>query len=274
MQCGTNLIGGLSAMALLPRLRFGKDQEAEALHQRLSTLQTALKHCGEVAERWTQFRRGVTACIAVLMLALGFALGVYYEPIKQFFAGVAESTGVASQAPSADAAYSAYEKGDYATVLRLASPLAAEGDARAQFLLGLLYSRGRAVSRDNGEAMNWFRRAADQGYALAQLQLGVMFSEGQGVPQDYAEAARWFRLAADQGDGQAQYNLGIFYSKGQSGEPDNVSAYMWFNLAGAHFPASDVRHDTAVASRDLVAKQMTRDQIAEAQKRAREWMPK
>ena len=60
----------------------------------------------------------------------------------------------------------------------------------------------------------------------------------------------------------------------QAGEPDNVSAYMWFNLAAAHFPQSDVRHDTAVASRDLLAKQMTREQVAEAQKRAGECMPK
>ena len=85
---------------------------------------------------------------------------------------------------------------------------------------------------------------------------------------------RWFRLAADQGDAQAQYNLGMLYAKGQAGELDNVSAYMWFNLAAAHFPLSDVRHDTAVASRDLLAKQMTREQVAEAQKRAGEWMPK
>ena len=85
---------------------------------------------------------------------------------------------------------------------------------------------------------------------------------------------RWFRLAADQGDAQAQYNLGMLYAKGQAGEPDNVSAYMWFNLAAAHFPQSDVRHDTAVASRDLLAKQMTPDQIVAAQEQGREWKPK
>ena len=60
----------------------------------------------------------------------------------------------------------------------------------------------------------------------------------------------------------------------QAGEPDNVSAYMWFNLAAAHFPQSDVRHDTAVASRDLLAKQMTPDQIVAAQEQGREWKPK
>jgi len=100
-----------------------------------------------------------------------------------------------------------------------------------------------------------------------------MFTEGQGVPQDYEEGARWFRLAADQGDPQAQYNLGVFYAKASAGRPDLVSAYMWFNLAASHFTASDPRRSTAISSRDLLARQMTEDQIAEAQRRARGWKP-
>jgi uncharacterized protein len=265
---------GLAAMSLLPRLRFGRDRETEALERRVSTLQTALKQCAEVAGRWTKFRREVTAAIAVLMLALGFALGVYREPIQQSITGLAQAIGLASPAPNADAAYAAYRKGDYATVLQLARPLAAEGDARAQSMLGLVYYRGRGMAQDHNEAVKWFRRAADQGDAAAQFNLGVMFSEGQGVPQDYAEAAKWYRLAADQGDAQAQYNLGLSYARGEAGEADNVSAYMWFNLAAAHFPASDTRRSAAVTSRDLLANKMTPDQIAEAQKRAREWKPK
>jgi TPR repeat protein len=100
-----------------------------------------------------------------------------------------------------------------------------------------------------------------------------MYYEGQGVPQDYAEAAKWYRLAADRGYPEAQYNLGVFSASGEAWEADNVSAYMWFSLAAASFPASDTRRNTAVTSRDVVAKQMTRDQIAEAQKRTREWKP-
>jgi hypothetical protein len=147
-----------------------------------------------------------------------------------------------------------------------------EGDARAQSLLGLLYYRGQGVAQDYAEAAKWFRLAADQGDADAAFYLGVMFSQGQGLPLDYDEAAKWFRLAADRGDAQAQYNLGVYYAK-QAGKPDNVSAYMWFNLAAAHFAASDPRRGTAISSRDLVAEQMTHDQIAEAQRRAREWRP-
>ena len=254
-------------------LRFGRDRKEEAtLERRVSTLQTSLKQCAEAAARLRHTGREVTAGIAVVMLVLGFTLGVYREPIKQFVIGLAQTVGVAS--PGADDAYAAYQKGDYATVVRLASPLAAQGDTHAQTMLGLVYYRGHGASKDPAQAVKWFRLAADQGDAAAQFFLGLMYSEGEGVPQDYNEAAKWYRLAADQGDPQAQYNLGISYFKGDAGPPDYVSAYMWLNLATAHFPAADTRLTTAIASRDLVARQMNRDQISEAQKRASEWQPK
>ena len=67
----------------------------------------------------------------------------------------------------------------------------------------------------------------------------------------------------------------LLYAQGEGAPQDNVSAHMWFNLAAARFPASDTRNrDVAVKSRDVVAGKMTAEQIAEAQRRAREWKPK
>ena len=42
----------------------------------------------------------------------------------------------------------------------------------------------------------WFRRAAKQGDAYAQFQLGLKYIDGEGVPQDYARAYGWLNLAA------------------------------------------------------------------------------
>jgi hypothetical protein len=265
----------MMAMSFLPRI-FSKDRETEELERRVSAMQAALRSCAEVAARWTTFRRDVTAGIAVLMLVVGFFLGVYRDSIVQSFAGLTQAIGLTSASPNTDDAYAAYQKGDYAAALRMARPLATEGDIRAQSILGLLYYRGRGAPQDHNEALRWFRNAADKGDAAAQFYLGFMYSEGQGVPRDYAEAAKWFQLAADKGDAQAQYNLGLAYAKGEMGvgAPDNVSAYMWFNLAAATFPASDPRRSTAVGDRDAVAAKMTPEQIAEAQKRARDWRPK
>ena len=52
---------------------------------------------------------------------------------------------------------------------------------------------------------------AEQGDAAAQYNLGLMYYTGQGVPQDYKEAVKWYRLSAEQGDATAQYNLGVMY---------------------------------------------------------------
>ena len=74
---------------------------------------------------------------------------------------------------------------------------------------------------------------ASQGNADAQFNLGVMYDFGQGVPQDYAQAVKWYRLAADQGDAKAQYNLGFACANGEGVTQDYVQAHMWFNLAAA-----------------------------------------
>ena len=52
------------------------------------------------------------------------------------------------------------------------------------------------------------RQAAEQGDATAQFNLGVMYAKGEGVPQDDAEAVRWFRLSAEQGHASSQGALG------------------------------------------------------------------
>ena len=116
------------------------------------------------------------------------------------------------------------------------------------------------------EAANWYLKLASRGDGEAEDTLGNLYYEGRGVRQDYIEAAKWYRLAADHGFDHAQFHLGILYERGQGVPQDYVSAYMWLNLASAQ--SGDFRGE-----RELVAKKMTADQMAEAQKRAREWKP-
>ena len=117
--------------------------------------------------------------------------------------------------------------------------------------------------QDDAQAAKWTRLAADQGNASAQYRLGLMYYNGRGVPQDYAEAAKWFRLAADQGYAYARYSLGVMYEHGQGVPQDDVQAHMWFNLAAAQ----------GDENRDRVEKNMTSQQIAQAQELARNWKP-
>ncbi len=103
----------------------------------------------------------------------------------------------------------AYERGDYATALREWRPFARQGDADAQFNLGIMYYFGQGVLQDYAEAVKWYRLAAEQGYADAQNNLGLKYDLGQGVPQDYVQAHLWYNLAAAQGNELASKNRDI-----------------------------------------------------------------
>jgi uncharacterized protein len=85
--------------------------------------------------------------------------------------------------------------------------------------------------------------------------------------RDYATALRLIRPLAEQGDASAQYNLGVFYDNGLGVPQDYVRALMWLNLSAAQ------GKEGAATFRDLVARLMTPEQIAAAQKLAREWKP-
>src|SRR5262249_20977092 len=105
----------------------------------------------------------------------------------------------------------AYARGDYATAVQLLRPLADQGDAQAQYNLGVLYENGQGVPQNSAEAVEWYRKAAEQGEARAQNNLASMYASGQGVPQNYAEAMKWLRRAADQENARAQQGLGFMY---------------------------------------------------------------
>ena len=95
-----------------------------------------------------------------------------------------------------------------------------------------------------------------------------MSNKGQGVPQNYEEAVMWYRQAAEQGYATAQFWLGLSYVTGRGVPKDYVLGHMWLNLAVAH------GIERAIKARDFAAEKMTSDQIAEAQRLAREWKPK
>ena len=143
-----------------------------------------------------------------------------------------------------------------------------QGNARAQGYIGYCYQSGHGVPQDYKQAVVWFQKAADQGYALAQGSLGACYQNGQGVPQDYKQAVVWYRKAADQGNTFAQASLGYCYSIGQGVPKDYVAAYQWFNLAATSlFPG-------AAEFRDKLALEMTKEQIAEGQRRSSAFKPK
>lgn len=84
---------------------------------------------------------------------------------------------------------------------------AEQGDASAQYNLGLHYADGRGVAKDNAIAAKWFRKAAEQGNANGQFELGYMYESGKGVAKNETEAAKWYQKAAAQGNTDAMRRL-------------------------------------------------------------------
>jgi len=109
--------------------------------------------------------------------------------------------------------------------------LAEQGHAKAQYNLGVLYSKGIVVGRDFKEAAKWYQRAAEQGHAKAQYNIGVLYSKGIGVHRDSKEAGIWYRMAAEQGFDRAQLTLGYLYEYGEGVPQDSKEATEWYRMA-------------------------------------------
>src|ERR1051326_2423271 len=119
------------------------------------------------------------------------------------------------------------------------------GDADSQVELGLRYVKGEGVTKDQVEAVKWFRKAAEQNFARGQYDLGVCFYAGEGVAKDQVEAVKWYRKAAEQNYAKAQYNLGICYYNGEGVAKDQVEAVKWYRKAAEQNDA-DAQRDLGV----------------------------
>lgn len=137
------------------------------------------------------------------------------------------------------AAAAAYERKDMPTAVRLWKVWAAKGNAEARTLLGAMYWSGEGVPRDHKEAARLYLLAANQGYARAQNDIGFMLGFGEGIPPR-----------------------------------DDIEAYKWLALAiKGYTEKNQERLDQARKDLATLAKRMTRAQIAEAERRIKDWKP-
>jgi TPR repeat protein len=146
-----------------------------------------------------------------------------------------------------------------------------QGFAPAQFYLGTLYDGGRGVPEDPAQAAAWYRKAAAQGFPEAQFFLGQSYINGRGVPQDDAQALVWFRNAAALNNAAALYNLGMMYQAGRGVPQDPVEAYKLLTLGVATESNPGVQGKSLAENREALARSLTAEQRAEAERRAREW---
>jgi TPR repeat protein len=144
---------------------------------------------------------------------------------------------------------------------------AAQGNLDAHYILGVILHK-----RGDKDGINWLEEAAAKGDGDALYKLGRIYYLGQQTSKDHDLALKHFRKLAEGGDPDGQFHLGVMFYRGEAVPQDFVLAHSWINLA-----ASRTSGDAAARAkrlRDRVAEEMTREQIAEAQKLARQWKPK
>jgi TPR repeat protein len=107
------------------------------------------------------------------------------------------------------ACYNKYNEGDYDSAFHTCTKAAEQGEAKAQYNLGVMFDNGQGVPQDDKQAIYWYTKAAEQGIAKAQYNLGVMFANGQGTPKNDVLAYVWWNIAAAQGHKLAEKNRGV-----------------------------------------------------------------
>lgn len=100
------------------------------------------------------------------------------------------------------------------------------------YSLGIRYSTGSGVEKDENKAFEYYRKAAEMGNVLAQNSLAHCYYEGVGVYRDVNMALRWWEDASDQGLSEAMYNIGVCYYNGfVTGIQDVLMAGKWWKKA-------------------------------------------
>lgn len=105
---------------------------------------------------------------------------------------------------------------------------------------------------DFAGAFKRFHEAAAQGNADAQYYLGVMYADGQGTQRNYPEAVRWYEKAAAQNHPDALYALARLYVTGLGVEADASRAVELYGRAAAAYPPGAQR-DQAEQQRQALA---------------------
>ena len=151
---------------------------------------------------------------------------------------------IAATASAADlqTGLQAYHRGDYAAAIAECRPLAEQGNAAAQLVIGVMYLEGDGLPKDDAKAAQWMGNAAAQWLADAQYNMALLCAKVEGVPQDFKQAAGWDLKAATAGNADAQYNLALMYERGQGVQQDYAQAIAWYREAATRNDAGVLSH--------------------------------
>lgn len=138
---------------------------------------------------------GCSFCISVLMLSL-WSASVLADPAEELAQGEI-----------------AFNREDLTKAMELFTLAAKQGYAPAQVRLGEILD----ASEYDKEAVDWYRKAAEQGDAAGEYSVGHMYITGEGVEKNAEKALYWLRRAAEKDYLIAVRSLAQAYRRGGMG---------------------------------------------------------
>ena len=161
------------------------------------------------------------------------------------------------------------EAGRDADAVRLIRLAANQGQAATQYRLGKLYEFGIGVTANPATAMDLMEKAASNGNRIAMHDLGHYHATGTGgAAPNITQAVAWFQKAAERGVLDSQFNLGVLFQGGAGIEKSPIDSYVWYAVAGAQ------GDKVALQRRDLLARDLSPGQLAQAKSRVKAFTPK
>jgi TPR repeat protein len=149
----------------------------------------------------------------------------------------------------------------------LLAPIARDGLAKAQVVLGSIYDNGcSGFPSDPKKAFQWYAAAAAQEDPYGLGNVGAMYALGLGVEQDYSEAKKHYSEAAELGNSKAAYNLGRMYELGEGMPPDPDQAKQWYRKAVSMGEAEAEQRLNALENQGTLGSTINEVLLAEALK--------
>ena len=120
---------------------------------------------------------------------------------------------------------------------------AEQGNAEAQYKLGLLYEDDGTAIKDITQAAQWIRKSAEQGFPRAEASLATLYLNGTGVQTDLSQYVIWLRKAAADGDAEAQFTTSVYLEGGfVDTRRDEPQSLVWLRRsADQGYPLAEAR---------------------------------
>jgi hypothetical protein len=147
-------------------------------------------------------------------------------------------------------------------------------DVTGEYLFAQALLNGDGVQEDDATAFDWAKRSALKGNPPAQVGVGYLYFTGRGVKRDYQQAIRWTVMAGEQGAPVALSNIAKSYLSGSGIPKDLHRAMFWISAAIARVPPNQWQMTQRfLQTRYTIARQLSVEDVKKIEQESEKWSP-